>query len=67
MPNCDPSGYGQGAAYLGTTRASLARLRRYSFSFPKPAAHTTIHVALTSTAPDGSTSEFSHCVTVAIP
>ncbi len=61
-PSCDPSGYGEGQAYLGslavTTDASGAAA--FSGAFPLPPGGS-LWVAATASDSLGSTSEFSPC------
>jgi hypothetical protein len=60
---CDPSGYGEGQAYLGSASVRTNRSGIWSFiitlpvSLPQGAS-----VTATATDPAGSTSEFSQCV-----
>lgn len=60
-PACDPSGYGEGAVYLGFTTVAVSETVA-DFSVELPATVTPGHV-VTATATDGSgnTSEFSAC------
>jgi CSLREA domain-containing protein len=58
-PTCDPSGYGEGATFLGAFEAAPG-----SFSETLDATLSDGDViTATATAPDGSTSEFSACLT----
>jgi hypothetical protein len=62
---CDPSGYGEGQVYLGGAVVTTDAAGDAPFSVTLPAATTADQVVTaTATDADGSTSEFSACVTV---
>ncbi|MBE2270859.1 MAG: right-handed parallel beta-helix repeat-containing protein [Anaerolinea sp.] len=65
-PQCDPSGYGEGAYYLGALNVTTNGAGNASFSYPVNQSLTGSMVTGTATAPDGSTSEFSLCATAAV-
>jgi uncharacterized repeat protein (TIGR01451 family)/CSLREA domain-containing protein len=65
-PSCDPSGHGEGRTYLGTFEVTTNASGSASFAQALPASTTVGHVVTTTaTDPDGNTSEFSACQTVA--
>ncbi len=55
----DPSGHGEGEAYLGSVSATTNAAGRASFSFTYTADPARSFLTSTATAPTGSTSEFS--------
>jgi len=61
-PECDPSGYGEGRTYIGSTNVTTnaSNLAAFDVSFPTntPIGH---FVTATSTDSQGNTSEFSQC------
>jgi len=61
-PECDPSGYGEGRTYIGSTNVTTnaSNLAAFDVSFP---TNTLIghFVTATSTDSQGNTSEFSQC------
>ena len=60
--SCDPSGYGQGEQYLGSTQATTDSGGNASFQATLNARLTGSGVVTsTATDPDGNTSEFSAC------
>jgi uncharacterized repeat protein (TIGR01451 family)/CSLREA domain-containing protein len=60
---CDPSGFGEGKNYLGSTLVTTDGAGNATFSKTLPAAVLTDRVfTATATAPGGDTSEFSKCV-----
>ena len=63
--SCDPSGYGEGQAYLGTFSDSTDSSGNLVFkaSFPKSNLAGE-YITATATDPNGNTSEFSACATV---
>jgi titin len=60
--HCDPSGHGEGQAYLGTftttTNASHNATFNQNLTIPQPY----LYVTATATDPAGNTSEFSRCL-----
>lgn len=62
VTTCDPSGYGEGNRYLGSTRVRTGPLGFAAFVFQLPRGFES-RALMTATATDsaGSTSEFSHC------
>ncbi len=68
-PSCDPSGFGEGAAFIGSTTATTDGAGHAAFSLTSPAA-VAVGAAATATArrlSTGDTSEFSACITVTSP
>jgi hypothetical protein len=65
---CDPSGYGEGQTYLGSTQATTdaSGVATFSGSFPAPPASGEV-ITATSTDGAGNTSEFSACHDVGAP
>ena len=64
-PDCDPSDHGEGANYLGFQEVTVAG-GGTEFTATLPVEVAVGHaVTATATAPDGSTSELSRCVTAA--
>jgi uncharacterized repeat protein (TIGR01451 family)/CSLREA domain-containing protein len=65
-PSCDPSGNGEGQTYLGTFQVATDVSGNASFDqqFAAPSPIGSV-VTATATDPDGNTSEFSGCRTVA--
>jgi len=68
-PGCDPSGYGEGAAFLGSAPAATGPSNLLPFSIllagePSmvPPGHT--HITTTVTDPANNTSEFSNCALI---
>ncbi|MBL8186064.1 MAG: DUF2012 domain-containing protein, partial [Blastocatellia bacterium] len=61
-PECDPSGFGEGRTYIGSTNVTTnaSNLAAFDVSFPTntPIGH---FVTATSTDSQGNTSEFSQC------
>lgn len=65
-PSCDPSGFGEGAAFIGSTTATTDGAGHAGFSLTLPAA-VAVGAAATATATRLSTrdtSEFSACIAV---
>jgi PKD repeat protein len=65
-PSCDPSGFGEGAAFIGSATATTDGAGHAAFSLTLPAA-VAVGAAATATATrlsTGDTSEFSACVVV---
>jgi hypothetical protein len=61
--NCDPSGYGQGQRYLGSTDVTAGPDCNADFRVVLPVwLRPTDVVTATATDPEGNTSEFSACV-----
>jgi hypothetical protein len=59
-PGCDPSGYGEGQTYLGsTTVTTIGNDVSFSKTFASPLAGK--FITATATNPEGKTSEFSQC------
>ena len=68
-PLCDPSGFGEGAAFIGSTPVTTDAAGHATFSLSLPAA---VAVGMTATATatrvsTGDTSEFSVCIAVTSP
>jgi hypothetical protein len=61
---CDPSGYGEGERFLGST--NVATNATGSVSFNATFAGMSSFVTATATDPAGNTSEFSNCAPVAV-
>ncbi len=62
VPECDPSGYGEGQTFLGFKNVTTNRLGIAIFSFVLPQAFSRSGaVTSTATDPAGNTSEFSKC------
>ncbi len=62
-PSCDPSGYGEGRHYLGTTNVTtdaFGNAGPFITVFPETIP-VGAYITTTATHPDGSTSEFSPC------
>ncbi|HXG47469.1 MAG TPA: right-handed parallel beta-helix repeat-containing protein, partial [Methylomirabilota bacterium] len=62
-PNCDPSGYGEGRHYLGTTNVTtdaFGNAGTFTAGFPEVIPVGT-YITMTATHPAGSSSEFSLC------
>jgi CSLREA domain-containing protein len=64
--DCDPSGSGEGGSYVGqssvtTNGSGTVAFTQLTFNVSVPAGQ---KLTATATAPDGSTSEFSQCVTI---
>ncbi len=64
--DCDPSGFGEGGRYIGqstvtTNGSGNATFSQLTFNLSIPAGE---KLTATATAPNGSTSEFSQCVTI---
>jgi titin len=65
-PSCDPSGFGEGAAFIGSTPVTTDGMGHAAFSLTLPAA-VAVGTRATATATrlsTGDTSEFSACVAV---
>jgi len=62
-PSCDGSGFGEGAAYLGTTTVTTNGSCNGSFTASLPVSVTGVITAI-ATDPGGNSSEFSQCRTV---
>ena len=65
-PSCDPSGFGEGAAFIGSTPVTTDSAGHAAFSLTLPAS-VAIGAKVTATATrlsTGDTSEFSACVAV---
>jgi uncharacterized repeat protein (TIGR01451 family) len=64
--SCDPSGYGEGAAWIGSTHVTTDVSGSAPVAFTADSALAPPHTYVTATAtdPDGNTSEFSPCVQV---
>ncbi len=60
-PSCDPSGYGEGKTYLGSTTVTTDASG--SGGFTSVFAGLQTYVTATATDPSGNTSEFSQCAT----
>ena len=58
-PTGDPSGYGEGQYFVGTTNVATDAAGNATFSVEFPAALAGRHVTATATDPFGNTSEFS--------
>ena len=67
-PSCDPSGYGEGQTYLGSTQATTnaSGVATFSGSFTTPSAPGQV-ITATSTDAAGNTSEFSACLDTSAP
>lgn len=66
-PACDPSGYGQGTAYLGSLEVDTDVSGDGAFTTLLPAApETGAFITATATSGTGDTSEFSACVESAL-
>ena len=65
---CDPSGYGEGETFLGSTNVTTDGSGNVSFmvSFPETVPTGQLFIAATATDPDGNTSEFSTCLHVQV-
>ncbi len=64
----DPSGYGQGQAYLGFVNVTNDANGNSGFAFTNPAALPLTHyITATATDTNGNTSEFSYARRVALP
>ena len=65
---CNASGHGEGEVYVGTQLVTLSgsssELEDFTFTLPGSGPAAGQVVTATATNPDGSTSEFSACVTV---
>jgi hypothetical protein len=59
--SCDPSGFGQGSSYLGSTTVSTNSAGDGSFSFVSATPLTGQTVTATATDSSGNSSEFSQC------
>jgi hypothetical protein len=60
---CDPSGYGEGQAFIGFANVKTNRLGVGIFKFTLPASLPKgWSITSTATDPGGNTSEFSRCV-----
>jgi len=61
---CDPSGYGEGELFLGTTNVTTGAncTKHFNVTFPTPVPGGLI-ITATATDPFGNTSEFSQCLT----
>lgn len=67
-PACDPSGYGEGETFLGTTTATTNASGNAAFSATfASAVPAGRQMTATATDPDGNTSEFSRCFDGATP
>lgn len=62
-PSCDPSGYGEGSAWLGSTDVTTdgSGSAVVGYSTISAAAPPQTYLTATATDPDGNTSEFSAC------
>lgn len=60
----DPSGFGEGATYLGTVAATTDVAGHATFQVPLPPVAPGHVVTATATSPSGDTSEFSNAVAV---
>jgi titin len=59
---CDPSGYGEGQAFLGSADVETSQAGKSSFNITLPVSLPEgAYVTATATDPGGSTSEFSGC------
>jgi len=67
-PSCDPSGYGEGQTYLGSTQTTTnaSGVATFSGSFPSPPSSGQV-ITATSTDAAGNTSEFSACLDTSAP
>lgn len=65
-PTCDPSGYGEGAVWLGRQQRNFSQYasQQAVYVAAAPPGH---RITATATDPNGNTSEFSRCTTVAMP
>ena len=65
-PSCDPSGFGEGAAFIGSTPVTTDGMGHATFSLTLPAAVAagTKATATATRLSTGDTSEFSACVAV---
>ena len=64
-PSCDPSGYGEGQAYLGFTEVTTDASGNADFStLLAGGVAAGQFAAVTASDPNGNTSEFSACATV---
>ncbi|HEU4389479.1 MAG TPA: hypothetical protein VFV34_16870, partial [Blastocatellia bacterium] len=59
--DCDPTGFGEGETYIGSTTVATNGAGNGSFS-ASFAAVGCLSVTATATDPDGNTSEFSNCI-----
>jgi hypothetical protein len=61
--NCDPSGFGEGQTYLGSTQVTtgIDCFATFTFTGATPAGQP--FITATATDPGGNTSEFSSCLT----
>ena len=58
---CDPSGYGEGQVYLGSTTLLTNSSHNGSFSVVLTVPQPYLFITATATDPSGNTSEFSLC------
>ena len=65
-PSCDPSGFGEGAAWIGSTNVTTDVTGSAPVSYTAGSSLAPPHTFLTATAtdPDGNTSEFGPCTQV---
>jgi CSLREA domain-containing protein len=65
---CDPSGFGQGLSFIGSTAATTDAAGHAAFALSLPAVLTAgTSITATATGPSGNTSEFSACFKAAPP
>jgi CSLREA domain-containing protein len=68
-PECDPSGYGEGQNFLGSTSTTTDSNGNATFAGTAllPAAASSVITATATTSPGGDTSEFSACQPLGAP
>lgn len=62
--NCDPSGFGEGEALIGSTQVTTDASSNASFTFFAAGAQPGQSITATATDPAGNTSEFSNCIAI---
>ncbi len=66
-PSCDPSGFGQGQVFLGSTNVTTGAGCSASFAVTLPNPGGFANFTATATDPNGNTSEFSACASLTGP